>query len=344
MILDPYALHCPICEREVVVNDRYECPVCDTDVGHLVGWRVHAVQLYNRALSAAKESRLETASALLGESRQFLPEFADAALLHGKVLAHLGRTGEAREALLEGGKLGIPQETVDRALADLAAASRGGESRPHPGRRRWAAVFVVAVLGIVATLGAYRLGQAQVPAPEYVETLVTRVVTATPLAVREDVPTATPTPTPTLIPTSTPIPTPTATQPPPTPTPLPPTPIPCPGLAADTEAALRAQSELLGDDLSLVAHGCAVALRGSLPTQHLLEMAEQMARSAGAEEVLTSDVVVSGRYRTRPGDTLWSIASSVYGDGMKWWAIYDVNRDRIRDPNIVRSAVDLRLP
>ena len=107
---------------------------------------------------------------------------------------------------------------------------------------------------------------------------------------------------------------------------------------------MRAQSELLGDDLSLVTHGCAVALRGSLPTQHLLEMAEQMARSAGAEEVLTSDVVVTGRYRTRPGDTLWSIASSVYGDGMKWWAIYDVNRDRIRDPNIVRLAVDLRLP
>lgn len=339
MTFDPYALRCPVCDRDVVVNDRFQCPVCDTDVSPLVGWRVHGARLYNRALTAAHEGCWERASALLEESRELLPQFAGAALVHGKVLGYLGRTEEAREVLSLSRRLGAPQERVDQALAGLTAAAQvdAGTSRLL-GPLRHAGIVLVAVLGVLAALGAYLLGRAQAPPPAYVETFVTHVVTATALVVQADVPNPTPTPPPT------PTPSPTATPIPPTPTLQPPTPAPCPGLSTDVEAALQAQPELQIGDLSVEAEGCTVVLRGAVPTQHLLDLAVQTLHSAGAGEVSVSDVAVTGTYRVRRADTLWSIAAAVYGDSTMWPTIYQANGDRIEDPNIVRPGVELKLP
>lgn len=40
-------------------------------------------------------------------------------------------------------------------------------------------------------------------------------------------------------------------------------------------------------------------------------------------------------YRVVPGDCLWYIAQRYYGNGNAWPKIYDANRDKIRNPNLI---------
>lgn len=46
----------------------------------------------------------------------------------------------------------------------------------------------------------------------------------------------------------------------------------------------------------------------------------------------------------RSGDTLWSIAHTVFGDASLWPAIYLANRDRIKDPTRVYPGQHLEIP
>lgn len=50
-------------------------------------------------------------------------------------------------------------------------------------------------------------------------------------------------------------------------------------------------------------------------------------------------------YTTRPGDTLWSIAQQLYGDGNRWQEIYAANRDVIgSDPRTLYAGKVLTIP
>ncbi len=44
------------------------------------------------------------------------------------------------------------------------------------------------------------------------------------------------------------------------------------------------------------------------------------------------------------GDTLSKIAMDEYADGSLWPAIYEANRDRIGDPNLIHAGLELRIP
>ncbi len=46
----------------------------------------------------------------------------------------------------------------------------------------------------------------------------------------------------------------------------------------------------------------------------------------------------------KAGDTLWSISVEHYGDGHRARAIYEANRDQIKDPANLRSGQELVLP
>ena len=37
----------------------------------------------------------------------------------------------------------------------------------------------------------------------------------------------------------------------------------------------------------------------------------------------------------QPGFTLWQIASEAYGDGVMYVQVWDANKDRIRDPDLI---------
>ncbi len=49
-------------------------------------------------------------------------------------------------------------------------------------------------------------------------------------------------------------------------------------------------------------------------------------------------------YTVREGDSLSKIAKREYGDANKWHAIYEANRDKIKDPDLIHPGQVLTLP
>ncbi|NUS38594.1 MAG: LysM peptidoglycan-binding domain-containing protein [Lysobacter sp.] len=49
-------------------------------------------------------------------------------------------------------------------------------------------------------------------------------------------------------------------------------------------------------------------------------------------------------YTVKSGDTLSRIAQEVYGKASRWHAIFEANRDRIQDPDLIRPGQVLQLP
>jgi len=49
-------------------------------------------------------------------------------------------------------------------------------------------------------------------------------------------------------------------------------------------------------------------------------------------------------YTVKSGDSLSKIAKHVYGDASKWHAIFDANRDKIKNPDLIQPGQVLTLP
>ena len=52
----------------------------------------------------------------------------------------------------------------------------------------------------------------------------------------------------------------------------------------------------------------------------------------------------SQSYTVQSGDSLSKIAKHVYGDANKWHAIFDANRDKIKNPDLIQPGQVLTLP
>jgi nucleoid-associated protein YgaU len=49
-------------------------------------------------------------------------------------------------------------------------------------------------------------------------------------------------------------------------------------------------------------------------------------------------------YTVKSGDSLSKIAKHVYGDADKWHAIYEANKDKIKNPDLIYPGEVLTLP
>lgn len=49
-------------------------------------------------------------------------------------------------------------------------------------------------------------------------------------------------------------------------------------------------------------------------------------------------------YTVKRGDTLWAIAKKYYGSGAKYPTIYEANKDKIKDPNLIQIGWVLKIP
>jgi nucleoid-associated protein YgaU len=49
-------------------------------------------------------------------------------------------------------------------------------------------------------------------------------------------------------------------------------------------------------------------------------------------------------YTVQPGDTMQKIAQAVYGDGARWKEIFEANRTKISDPNLIQVGQELVIP
>jgi nucleoid-associated protein YgaU len=103
-----------------------------------------------------------------------------------------------------------------------------------------------------------------------------------------------------------------------------------------------------------VGLGFAVALPGWLPgppaapgpAQPSYVIDPQASPSATRRSALpAAPSPVPAEYTVAAGDTLRSIADTVYGDANLWPTLYDANRDTIGpDPDALRVGMRLRLP
>ncbi len=69
--------------------------------------------------------------------------------------------------------------------------------------------------------------------------------------------------------------------------------------------------------------------------------------SATAGWFLVSGTSLAAQERSHtvvPGNTLWDLASAVYGDPYRWPSIWEANRDRVQDPHWIYPGQVLRIP
>mgnify|MGYP002628096927 CR=1 FL=1 len=171
-----------------------------------------------------------------------------------------------------------------------------------------------------------------------------------------------PTPAPTPLPTVLPTPLPTATPP----VPVAAAPAEPPALAAvsDALAAAVATSEANRFDLAAYLVGAERGDLAVLPidatlqdgrlvlsgvvalTSHRLELLALVATMPGVAEVDAIDLVVRlpEVYTVGDGDTLWTIAYYLYGDGSRWEELYAVNAELLGNTVLLAVGMELQVP
>jgi len=65
------------------------------------------------------------------------------------------------------------------------------------------------------------------------------------------------------------------------------------------------------------------------------KVAQRVAEPYAPTELTATAVPVGQRYIVKPGNNLWLLARRSYGDGPRYTIIYQANRSRIRDPNLI---------
>jgi nucleoid-associated protein YgaU len=58
----------------------------------------------------------------------------------------------------------------------------------------------------------------------------------------------------------------------------------------------------------------------------------------------SSQAPVEESYVVAAGDSLSKIAKRLYGDAKQWKRIFEANRDRIKDPDLIQPGWKLRIP
>ena len=84
------------------------------------------------------------------------------------------------------------------------------------------------------------------------------------------------------------------------------------------------------------------------PSSHAVEDSET--RAAAMREKLQREAeerVAKAKprsYVVKAGDSLSKIAKEVLGDASRWTEIFEANKDKIKDPNVISPGQELRLP
>ena len=84
----------------------------------------------------------------------------------------------------------------------------------------------------------------------------------------------------------------------------------------------------------------APAPRAEAPRADFSNVQSTSSTTAPADHTATA----KRTYTVKSGDTLSKIAQSQLGDGAKWKAIHEANRDQISDPDLIHPGQVLNLP
>ncbi len=66
--------------------------------------------------------------------------------------------------------------------------------------------------------------------------------------------------------------------------------------------------------------------------------------TSGASSSAPAAASAETTYTVKSGDSLSKIAKRIYGDASKWHSIYDANRDKIKNPDLIHPGQELTIP
>jgi nucleoid-associated protein YgaU len=67
-------------------------------------------------------------------------------------------------------------------------------------------------------------------------------------------------------------------------------------------------------------------------------------KSGSSSSAATSETDRAVTYTVQKGDSLSKIAKEQYGDGNRWKAIFEANRDQITNPDLIHPGQVLKIP
>ncbi|HPQ96085.1 MAG: peptidoglycan-binding protein LysM [Thiothrix sp.] len=110
------------------------------------------------------------------------------------------------------------------------------------------------------------------------------------------------------------------------------------------------------ENLQVAVKDGVATIKGDAKSPEALEKAILMAGNAmGVQEVQAAEATVAGTqqvqlggddefYIIEKGDSLWKIAEKAYGNGAKYTAIFEANREVIEDPDKIFPGQKIRIP
>lgn len=88
-----------------------------------------------------------------------------------------------------------------------------------------------------------------------------------------------------------------------------------------------------------------VEVSGEVSTRYLKNLIERTFKELkGVESVDVKGLKVTHQYFISKGDALSKISEEIYGNHRKWKKIFEANKDKIKDPDIIRPSDSLYIP
>jgi nucleoid-associated protein YgaU len=79
-------------------------------------------------------------------------------------------------------------------------------------------------------------------------------------------------------------------------------------------------------------------------TEAVAEATQVAAASDGSAEAAAVDAPAPITITVQPGLTLWAIARETYGDGVLYVQVFEANRDKIKDPDLIYPGQVFTVP
>lgn len=80
------------------------------------------------------------------------------------------------------------------------------------------------------------------------------------------------------------------------------------------------------------------------PNEPLPDFSDVQGGSSSASMPEAEAAPASETYTVKPGDSLSKIARHFYGDGNKWKAIWEANKDIVKNPDLIHPGQVLKIP
>ncbi len=101
------------------------------------------------------------------------------------------------------------------------------------------------------------------------------------------------------------------------------------------------------DNLRVAFDDGTVTIEGTVDSQATKEKTILLAGNVEGVEQVIDNLAIELKpvfYTIQKGDSLSKVAQAQYGDPMKWKALFEANREVIKDPDLIYPGQQIRIP